>query len=63
MTLDMLSGISTAKIPLKNAHAASQPAITAAVVWVKLSHTKQCREKHAVKINAWATRRRPVSAS
>jgi len=39
----MLSGMTTANTP-KNAHAASKPAITAAVVWRWLSHTKQCRE-------------------
>jgi len=39
----MLSGMTTAKMPPKNAHAASNPASTAAVVWVKVGHTKQCR--------------------
>jgi len=39
----MLSGMTTAKMPSKNAHAASNPASTAAVVWVKVSHTKQWR--------------------
>jgi len=39
----MLSGMTTAKTPSKNLHAASKPATTAAVVWVKVNHTKQCR--------------------
>jgi hypothetical protein len=33
------SGMTTRKTPAKNDHAASKPAITASVVWVKLSHT------------------------
>ena len=48
---DMLSGITVANTPPKNAHAASKPAITASVVWEKLTHTKQCRLKQAVKIS------------
>ena len=40
---EVLSGMTTAKTPWKKAHAASKPAITASVVWRKLSHTKQCR--------------------
>jgi hypothetical protein len=40
----MLSGTTTAKTPPKNTQAASQPAITAAVVCRNVSHTKQCRE-------------------
>ncbi len=63
MTEDMLSGMTTLNTPPKNAHAASHPAITVAVVCVKLSHTKVCLEYTAVKINAWHTRRRPVSGS
>ena len=39
----MLSGITTANTPPKNSHAASNPAITLSVVWVKVSHTKQWR--------------------
>ena len=35
--------------PPKNAPAASHPSITASVVWEKLTHTKQCRLKQAVK--------------
>ena len=37
----MLSGITTAKIPPKNAQAASKPSMTSAIVWEKVSHTKQ----------------------
>ena len=48
---DMLSGMRVANTPPKKAHAASQPAITASVVWEKLTHTKQCRLKQAVKIS------------
>jgi hypothetical protein len=44
-----------ANTPSKNAHAASQPAITASVVWRCVSHTKQCRLNTAVKINALDT--------
>jgi hypothetical protein len=60
---DMLSGLSSANVPPKFAQAASHPAITADRVWVKLNHTNRCREYTAVKINAWATRRRPVTGS
>ena len=49
--------------PPKNAHAASQPSMTAAVVWVKLSHTKQWRDTQAVNTRAWHTRRRWVTGS
>jgi hypothetical protein len=38
------SGITTRNTPPKNCQAASQPSITAAVVWENVSHTKQCRE-------------------
>ena len=62
-TADMLSGINVANTPPKNAHAASHPAITASVVCRCVSHTKQCRLKHAVKINACTTRLRPVAGS
>ena len=40
----MLSGMTTLKTPPKNAHAASNPAITAARSWRKVSHTNMCRE-------------------
>jgi hypothetical protein len=36
----MLSGITVANTPSKNAHAASQPATTSSIVWRKLNHTK-----------------------
>ena len=49
--------------PPKNAHAASHPAITASSVCENVSHTNMCREYTAVKINACATRRRPVAGS
>ncbi len=49
---DMLSGITVRNTPPKNAQAASQPSIVAAVVWVKVNHTKQWRLKQAVKIRA-----------
>jgi hypothetical protein len=42
-TGDMLSGIMILKTPPKNAHAASDPAITAGKSWRKDSQTKQCR--------------------
>ncbi len=57
------SGMSTLNTPPKNAHAASQPAITASRVWAKVSHTNMCREHTAVKINAWTVRRRPEAGS
>ena len=41
---EALSGTRTLNTPPKNTHAASQPAITAARVWVKESHTNMCRE-------------------
>ena len=47
-----LSGITVRKTPPKKAHAASNPPMTASVVWVKLSHTKQCRDRQAVKTRA-----------
>ena len=59
----MLSGITTAKIPPKNSQAASKPSMTASVVWVKVSHTKQWRRQQGVKISACRTRRRSVSGS
>ncbi len=31
--------------------------------WEKVNHTNMCREHTAVKINAWATRRRPEPES
>ena len=43
-TADRLSGITVAKTPPKNAHAASNPSITACVVCRNVNHTKQCRE-------------------
>jgi hypothetical protein len=43
-TVAMLSGMTTANTPPKNAHAASKPAITASVVCRNVSHTKQCLE-------------------
>lgn len=51
-TAERLSGIIVRNTPPKNRQAASHPSITAAVVWEKLSHTKQCLEQHAVKIKA-----------
>jgi hypothetical protein len=36
----VLSGITVANTPSKNAHAASQPAITSSTRWPKLNHTK-----------------------
>lgn len=55
--------MTTWKTPPKNAQAVSQPSITAAVVWANVGHTKQYRDRHAVKIRAWQTRRRPVPGS
>ena len=43
-TVAMLSGITTLNTPPKKAQAASKPAMTASVLWRKLSQTKQCRE-------------------
>ena len=60
---DMLSGMTVRNTPPKKAHAASQPSMTAWVVWVKLTHTKQCRLTQAVKIRAWAARVRSVTGS
>jgi hypothetical protein len=37
------SKITTLKVPSKKPQAASKPAITASVLWRKLSQTKQCR--------------------
>ena len=59
----MLSGIRVAKIPPKNAHAASQPSITAWVVSAKVIHTKQCRLTQAVKISEYAARTRSATGS
>ena len=42
-TADRLSGITVANTPPKNPHAASNPSITASVVWRSVNHTKQCR--------------------
>jgi hypothetical protein len=39
-----LSQTTTRKAPPKNSHAASHPAISAASVWEKVSHTNMCRE-------------------
>jgi len=36
-----LSGITVWNTPPKNTHAASHPAITASMLWRKVSHTKQ----------------------
>lgn len=44
ITGDRLSGINTRNTPPNQPHAASQPAITAPKVWVKLNHTNMCRE-------------------
>jgi hypothetical protein len=41
---EALSGTRTANTPPKNAQAASDPAMTAARVWVNDSHTNMCRE-------------------
>jgi len=41
---EALSGTTTLNTPPKNTHAASQPAMNAARVWVKLSQTNMCRE-------------------
>ena len=57
---EALSGMSTAKTPPKNRHAASHPATTASRVWAKVSHTNMCRENTAVKISACTARRRPA---
>jgi len=59
----MLSGITTANTPPKNAHAASNPAITASSAWECDNHTKQCRLNTDVNNNAHTLRRRPVSNS
>ena len=40
----MLSGIRTLKTPWKNAHAASQPAMTATNVCEYVNQTNMCRE-------------------
>jgi hypothetical protein len=50
-TAERLSGMTVENTPPKKAHAASQPSMTASVVWEKLTHTKQCRLKQAVKIS------------
>lgn len=59
----MLSGITTANTPSKNAHAAPNPAITAPSAWECDNHTKQCRENTDVNNNAHTVRRRPLSTS
>jgi hypothetical protein len=41
---EALSGTSTRNTPLKDSQAASHPAMNAARVWEKLSHTNMCRE-------------------
>ena len=48
-------------MPPKNAHAASQPAITAAVVCENVKNTKQYRENTAVNTSACSFRRRSPS--
>jgi hypothetical protein len=55
--------MSTRNTPPKNSHAASQLATIASSVVVNVSHTNMCREYTVVKINACATRRRPVCES
>jgi len=53
----------TPKTPPKNAHAASNPAITADRSWRNVRYTNMCREYTAVKTSACVTRRRPVAGS
>ena len=53
-TAERLSGMTVENTPPKKAQAASQPSMTASVVWAKVIHTKQCRLKQAVKISEWA---------
>ncbi len=48
-------------MPPKNAHAASQPAITAAVVCENVKNTKQYRDTTAVNTSACSLRRRSPS--
>ena len=55
--------ISTLNTAPKNAHAASQPAITAVCVWEYVNQTNMCRLSTAVKIRQCTRRRRPVSGS
>jgi hypothetical protein len=56
-----LSGTRTPNMPPKNAQAASQPAITAAVVCEKVKNTKQYRDTTAVNTSACSFRRRSPS--
>jgi len=49
-------------MPPKNAQAASQPAITAAVVCENVRYTKQYRDSTAVNTSACSLRRRSPSA-
>ncbi len=56
-----LSATSTLNMPPKNAHAASQPAITAAVVCENVKNTKQYRDSTAVNTSACSFRRRSPS--
>ena len=55
------SGTSTLNMPRKNTHAASQPAITAAVVCENVKNTKQYRDTTAVNTSACTFRRRSPS--
>jgi hypothetical protein len=48
-------------MPPKNAHAASQPAITSAVVCENVRYTKQYRDTTAVNTSACSFRRRSPS--
>ena len=50
--LDRLSGITVANTPPKNAHAASNPAITSSMVWRKRQPHEAVPRSTAVKINA-----------
>jgi hypothetical protein len=53
--------MSTLKVPPKKLHAASQPAITAAVVCENVKNTKQYRDSTAVNTSACSFRRRSPS--
>ena len=57
-----LSATRTVNMPPKNAHAASQPAITAAVVCENVRYTKQYRETTAVNTSPCSLRCRSPSA-
>ena len=58
----VLSGITTANTPPKNAHAASHASMALAVVSGRHGHTKRWREYTAVKIQARKRRRRPLAS-